>query len=62
MQSWASRLFYLLARRSMRALAGAMERSRKLAKMLQTYPAVMSVHGSVKPEHKDLVRILGGSY
>jgi hypothetical protein len=46
----------------MRALAGAMERSRKLAKMLQTYPAVMSVHGSVKPEHKDLVRILGGSY
>jgi len=46
----------------MRALARAMERSRQLAKMLQTYPAVLNIRGSIKPEHKDLVRIRGGSY
>jgi len=39
-----------------------MERSRQLAKMLQTYPAVLNIRGSIKPEHKDLVRIRGGSY
>jgi hypothetical protein len=39
-----------------------MQRSRQLAKMLQTYPAVLKVRGSIKPEHKDLIRIRGGSY
>src|SRR5580700_8283000 len=39
-----------------------MERSRQLAKMLQPYPAVLKVHGSIKPEHQDLVRIRGGCY
>jgi hypothetical protein len=39
-----------------------MERSRQLAKMLQPYPAVLKVEGSIKPEHQDLVRIRGGSY
>jgi len=53
---------YRIARRSMRPLARAMERSRQLAKMLQTYPAVLNVRGSIQPEHKDLVRICGGSY
>jgi len=51
-----------LARRSMRALARAMERSRQLAKMLQTYPAVLNVRGSINPEHNDLVRIRGCAY
>ncbi len=46
----------------MRALARAVERSRKLAEMLQAYTAVLNVRGSIQPEHKDLVRIRGGSY